>query len=574
MLKTKHIAMLLAVALMLSFIAGCGQTTPSPAPAATTTAAAAAEATTAAAEGAADADDDEGDANDADDAADATTAAAAATTAAAAATTTAAAATTAAATAGAADGLDPVVLTIYYLGDGSVDDQEVINVLNAKTSELINTTMDRKLISWADFNTRYPLVFASGEDFDMIFTSNWSFYAQMAMSGGFHEITMDLLAAHAPNLYEKVPEAAWRQARINGKIYMIPNTQEEFNTLGILIRGDLRKKYGMPELASLDDFEEYLDQIANNEAGMMAFDGGAEFDRWVNGTLWFYDLYNYRSSAVTGYSYKTTDTHPTLVKTIEIPEYKEYLAKMVDFNNRGYWSRSALNNEVRMDDAFINGRSGAALHNVGTMINAARRVQDNNPEWEPEIYDSTFNSPDAAIVRTSFLGNGMGVHARSNQLERSLMWLDLIRFDQECYDLMMNGIEGKHWIDAGPGLSDRGPNAGDYGSYSTWGFTTEEMKRRDINEWPNWHEIFTSFQRRTVDVAAPYFLFNDTDYKNEVAAMTELSQRYSQIFDFGFEPNWESAIWDVDALYESAGRAAVLEEVVKQMDVFLAEYYN
>ncbi len=463
-----------------------------------------------------------------------------------------------------------VKLTVYLLGDGTKDDEEVFAELNKRTAELINATFERKLITWADFNTKYPLVFASGEEFDLIFTSNWSFYTQQAVKGGFLELTDELLSTYAPNIAEGLPDAAWKQARIGGKIYMVPNTQKEYNHLGILIRGDLRKKHNVPEITSLEILEQYMDAVAQNETGILPMDGGSEFDKWVNSALWFTQPNGYAGATVPGYYYKLTEKDGKLIKWSDIPEYAAYLDRMADYNKRGFWSKNALNQQNRLDDNFKNGTSAMALHNIGTMIAAWRETNKNHPEWEAEVYDSMFGQ--YPTIRTTYLGNGMAVHAQSKNPERALMWLDTIRFDQQSYDLMMGGIEGKHWIDAGAGLSSPGPNSGDYGGFSNWGFTTEQFKRESTEQWPGYDELIKGYDSRMVDCPPFYFLFDDSQVKTETAAMTNLTLKYSKTLDFGFAPDWHKTMEEVDKQYDAAGRDKVKEQYEQQMTEFLASY--
>jgi len=471
---------------------------------------------------------------------------------------------------GQANTSQPVKLTIYFLGDGTKDDDAVFEKLNERTSQLINTTFDRKLLTWADYNTKYPLVFASGEDFDLIFTANWSFYAQQSVKDGFLELTDNLLSTYAPNIWKNVPEDAWKQARINGKVYMIPNTQKEYNNLGILIRGDLRKKYNIPEITSLDILEQYMDAIAKNETGILPLNGGAEFDKWTNNALWFTQPNGMVNSSIPGYAYYLNDPSGKLVKLADLPEYQAYLAKMVDYNNRGFWGKDALNQQNRLDDNFKNGMSAIALHNVGTMISAWQDTNKNHPEWDAEIYDSMFGT--YPTVRTSYLGNGMAVHATSKNPERSLMWLDTIRFDRDCYDLMMYGIEGSNWINAGDGVFTPGPNSADYGGFSNWGFTTEQMIRTSTDQWPGYKPLMDSYDAHAVNNPAFYFLFDDSDVKNETAAMTNITQKYGEMFDFGFDKNWQQTIQDVEKQYDNAGRQKAKDLYDQQLSAFLDEY--
>lgn len=464
---------------------------------------------------------------------------------------------------------EPVHLLNYYLGDGAKDNEEVFAAANELTAEKLGITVTNQYISWADFNTKYPLVFASGEDFDLIYTSSWSFYSQQAVKGGFYEITQEEMELYAPELNALVPEAAWKQAYIDGKVYMIPNVQEEYNHLGLLVRGDLRKKYQVPEITSLEIFEQYLDAVAQNEPTMIPLDGGAEFDKWTNMTLWLMQPCGW-ASGPDGYAYSLTDPTGELFKLSDTPEYQAFLARMVDYKERGFWSKNALNNTVTMTDGFINGKSASAMHNVGTVVSAKKEADKNHPEWEAEVYDSMFG--EYPTVRTSYLGNGMGIHATSKNPQTCLKWLNFTRTDRQMYDLYMYGIEGKHWINEGEGKMSSTASSADYGGYSNWGFTQESMRRVDVNEWEGVEQIKASYAERAVDNPCFYFLFDNSDVKNEIAAITNLNNKYTKMLDFGFDTDWEKTLADLDQQYEAAGREKVRELYEEQRKAYLDMY--
>ncbi|MCL2378124.1 MAG: ABC transporter substrate-binding protein [Defluviitaleaceae bacterium] len=468
-------------------------------------------------------------------------------------------------------GLEAVELIVYFLGDGAVDNNDVFALINEKTAELINTTISPLFISWADFDTRYPLVFASGEYFDLIYTSSWSFYADQAIRGGFYNLTDEMLNRYAPELMAMMPEAALREARINGNVYMLPNINDEWNHLGLLIRGDLRQAHNLPEITNLETLELYLRTIAEHETHMIPFDGGSDFDAWVVPTLWLYQPQGWVApDSLPGYAYSLTDYTGTLFNMFETPEYQAFLTQMREFNELGFWSRNALNNTIRSTDSFLAGRSGMAVHNIGTIASIWNEVLLNHPEWEPEVIDSMFN--EFPTIRTSFLGNGFGVRAISNHPERAVMYINLIRTNQELYDLMMLGIEGRHWVDAGPGLAGAGPNYGDFGGFSNWGFITQPLRRFSLDEWPGMEAVRRSYESRVVSNPAFYFLFDESDIRTEAASMSQIVERYFRMLDFGFDPDWENTIVSVSQQLDNAGRQQVLDEYRSQIVGFIEEF--
>jgi len=468
------------------------------------------------------------------------------------------------------DELEPVELIIYFIGDGAPDNDDVFAVLNARTSELINTTIRPLFISWADFGTRYPLVFASGEYFDMIFTAPWSYYVEQALRGGFYPLSMEMLNTYAPGLMAKMPDAAMRQARIGGTVYMVPNIQYEFGHLGLMIRGDLRRAHDIPEITSLDIFKDYLRAIAN-EPGIIPFDTGSEIDIWTIQELFLLtpNGWAYPSGDTPLYTYRLDDPTATLFNMSETQEWHDFMDLMVEFNELGMWRMDALTNPNSSIDNFLAGRSGTGIHNMGTVASAWQEAMTHFPEWEVEVVDATFGGP---TVMNSFISNGMGIRAISQHPERSLMWLNLIRTNQELYDLMMYGIEGRHWINEGPGAQSMGPDHGNYGGFSNWGFVTQTMRRLSVDEHPNLRTIEESRIARAIDAPARHFLFDGSELANETAAMNNLRLQYHYMLYLGFDADWEDTVASLNIRYDSLGRQDIVAEFRDQLAAFLYEY--
>ena len=466
-----------------------------------------------------------------------------------------------------ASGLEPVELLIYFLGDGAPDNDEVFELINERTSELINTTMRPMMISWADFATRYPLVFASGEYFDIIFTASWSFYADQAVRGGFYNLTMDMLEAYAPNIVDRMPAEAFQQARIGGNVYMVPNNQAGFNHAGIMIRGDLRRAHGIPEITSVDLFVDYLLAITD-EPGIIPLDAGSDFDAWAVFEIFLNQPQGWFSRPVPFYVFRMDDPTGQVFNMSDTQAYRDFLTLTRELNQAGVWRMDALTNPNSTVDNFMAGRSGSALHNMHTLSLAWQEAMEHFPEWEPELIDGTFGTP---TVRGSFLGNGFGIRAISQHPERSLMWLEAMRSDRELYDLIMYGIEGRHWIDEGNNQRSLGPDNANFGGFSNWAFTCDAMRRRATDEWPGQQAHDASMNARAIPSPAMHFLFDDVDLANEMAAMSNLSTTYDGMLLFGFDADWEATVARLNQQYDSLGRQEIVEEYMRQLREFLAD---
>ena len=85
---------------------------------------------------------------------------------------------------------EPVVLRMYLIGDRTPDFDQVYGEINRKLQENVNATLEVDFLSWSEHDTKYSLLFSSGEEFDLIFTATgWAHYSETANMGGFYEIT-------------------------------------------------------------------------------------------------------------------------------------------------------------------------------------------------------------------------------------------------------------------------------------------------------------------------------------------------------------------------------------------------
>ena len=171
------------------------------------------------------------------------------------------------------DTSEPMELKMYLIGDRTPDFDEVYGKINEILEEKLNCTLSVDFLSWGEHDTKYSLLFSGGEDFDLIFTaSSWGHYEQTVALGGFSELTEEDIQTYAPGIWDVVPEMAWDQAKIDGKVYMVPNYSNEFGQDVLAVRGDLMEEYGIDEIKDWDSLMTFYKACAEN--GMYASQGG------------------------------------------------------------------------------------------------------------------------------------------------------------------------------------------------------------------------------------------------------------------------------------------------------------
>src|SRR5690606_25618267 len=90
----------------------------------------------------------------------------------------------------------------------------------------------------------------------------------------FKELTRDMIETHMPDYVEYLSPEAYDQVKVNGKIFMIPYlNQQVVGHLLYYVRGDLREKYNIPPIQTMDDYLNYIKTVSANEKDIKAFDG-------------------------------------------------------------------------------------------------------------------------------------------------------------------------------------------------------------------------------------------------------------------------------------------------------------
>ncbi len=469
--------------------------------------------------------------------------------------------------------LKAVDLKMVLLGDAPTDQDVMLTELNKLIKRDLNATLSIEYLAWSDWEQKYSLILSSGEPIDLIYTSDWAKYAQEATKGAFVEITDEVLTKYMPVTKETQDPVAFEQAKINGKVYFVPKNSSAFNgEQAVLIRGDLREKYGMEPLKSLDDLREYLANVAKNEKGTGILPYAASQDNESFRILMQEQAIEVINVGFTDFQYHLADDANLTADKIEYkydsPSFVEYAKEMKTWADAGYWSKNAISNKTQPRDAFENGTSATLIWNVGTVSNSAATVTETHPDWKPEVYDVI---PDSAKRLGLYIADGMAVPVSSKNMERAFMLLDKLKNDREYYELIQMGIEGKHWIKIDEVNWKEGPEYDKFGTNANgqWGLNNKEFKRVKEGAFPAEAEFDAIWSTKVVHPVVETFVFDETNVKNELAALATLRTKYRPMISLGIVSDVEGTIKEWKDQADKAGLAKVQEEVKNQLAAYL-----
>ncbi|WP_310550631.1 ABC transporter substrate-binding protein [Paenibacillus glufosinatiresistens] len=479
-----------------------------------------------------------------------------------------AAATQTAGDTGTVDTSKPVTLKMIFVGPKPVDYDSVFGEINKKLKEKINATLDSEFLDWSDWAQKYPLKLAANEDFDLIYSANWAGYNDQALKGGFLELTEDMLKKYTPQTLASMPEVSWGQAKVQGKLYMVPQNRGESVEKLILYREDLRKKYNLPEINSPEAYANYLKTIAEKEKGVTPFTpetGDWKFHNLDRVLLLQQNEWNMLSFDLP-IAFKMDDPAGKIFNVYETPEFKDLVNYYKDLSDHNAWSKSALNSKLDHQQEFREGKTASITHNLGTLGSLITDMREKKTPYELALADVTPDKKKSVAISTQ---NGFSIHATSSNPERALMAIDLLQNDKELHDLVMYGISGVHYNAVGDNKYTNAEKNANYTGFSNWGFNSP--LNRDNATFPEEANALTAkWESGVYHYPLETFVFDNSSVKTEVANVGNVMLRYGIPLEYGMVKDVDKGLAELQKQAKAAGLDKIIAEVQRQIDEFLA----
>lgn len=460
-------------------------------------------------------------------------------------------------------------LKMVLLGERTPDFDEVYGEINKILEDKLNCSVSVDFLSWGEHDTKYSMKFSSQEDFDIIFTaSGWAHYEQTVALGGFYELTPEFIQTYAPDIWEVVPEIAWNQATIDGKIYMVPNLQSEFAQDICAVRGDLLEEFGMDGISGWDDLVKF--DLACAEHGIYTS---------ANPFAQFYQSQGMATvkGAPSGGElilYNTQDLDDlSFTYLLDWDGFTEYCKTVKELADAGAWSNDVLNSTEERQVPLMSGRAGMMCWGIDNCKGFADKTNAEHPDWNVTICDPLEDMPKRVNAYTN---NGVALNVFGKHQERAMMVINEFYTNPEVQDLSALGIEGKHWKAVGDDqftVIDES-NYGVDGNCN-WGWINEKIRRSE------YIEDKTPLDLKAEEMKAKWkenikaehlydgFSFDNTKVSTQVAAVEAAMGTYYAPLCNGLVDDVDKTLEEFRAAMESAGIRAILEELNAQAEAFV-----
>lgn len=462
---------------------------------------------------------------------------------------------------------------VYYLwGSEGVANQDILNAINAKLKADINAVLEIKYIDWPEVSTRYPLLFASGEQFDMSHASPNAAapYFTLAAQGALADIT-DLLDAATPTLKATIPESVWNGTKFNGRVYGVPTLYSEFTMYGYAYSRNLLQKYGLPAINSILTMEAYMDAVVKNET-YPPLNGQSEdavnlyhmmvalTDRWLESP----GLSNNQMYLVTTSPQNYRDIiHPAFTQ-----KFEDWAVRMHEWSARGYWQRDILSSQVGGKNQFNNGNSGGFIAHQPEWTGNYGSLLETMPGVESDFW--CFAETNNKIVRKMGVENNTVISVNSKNAVKTLQAIEKFMTDESYYRLIQYGIQGKQY-DIANGVVIRpstfNPDV-DGGGFSAWALRNDKFNIPMVSEDPRRYTLNAVWDKVAINNPYVGFSFNPSKVSAEISAITNVNSQLGIQIMLGKTNDPKEAVARYRAQLTQAGIERVIAEVKNQLANF------
>lgn len=448
---------------------------------------------------------------------------------------------------------DPYEIQWYLMVDAQNDVASVEEALNAYLKDKINATIKMNCLPSSQYTQKVGTMINAGEYFDLAFVARWALsYIDNSRSGAFFDMT-DYLDTYMKDVTETIGKDNLKYSYVDGHLYALPVYKEMATQYGWIYRKDIAEKYDidMTKYKSFKELEPVLKMVQEKEPDMKypidwAYGAGAPDSLVMSSNYIFID--------------GSHDNKPVNVYATD--EYKEAYEVARDFYNKGY---------IRPD--VLTATDQVARMNEGKTFVMMQPIK---PGKAQELFKGSkyeFDQAEITEPRIDYLagtGSMQAISATSKNPARVMRFLNLLNTDPYVKNLVIHGIEGKHYNKIDDKTVQPIEGSG-YSLYSnSWTIGNVFLDYLLPTDNPNKYEQLKAFNDRAKDSDVNAFLLKEITDSNRKQRRIEIDnavKNYAKQLSVG-AVDVEPTLNEFLDVLNKAG----LEDELKEIDKEYSEY--
>ena len=447
---------------------------------------------------------------------------------------------------------DSYEINWYLMADPQDDVHSVEAALNDYLKDKINATVKINCLSSSQYGQKMNTMVNANEYFDLAFVARWMLgYHQNARAGAFVKLD-DYLDTYLKDAVATYGDGALDYSRVDGDLYALPVNKEMTTQYGWIYRKDIADKYNidMNRYKSFESLEPVLKMIKENEPDM-----NYPMD-WTEGSAPF-SVYSWDENV----SRDGTYPDDKVLNIYSTPEFKKACETARDFYKKGYVRSDVLTATDQLQ-RMKEGKTFVMLQPVKP--GKAKEL------FKDSIYE--FGQTEVTKPLIDYLagtGSMQAISATSKNPARVARFLNLLNSDPYVKNLIVHGIEGKHYKKISDSIIEPIPNSG-YDLYQdSWSIGNVYLDYVTQYEDPDKLEKLKKFSDSGIDSRVNKYLAEENDDLEQFSEeIKQVNAKYKKQLVLGvIDP--DSTIKKFNDELKKAGIDEYIAESQKMYDEYL-----
>ncbi len=463
---------------------------------------------------------------------------------------------------------DPYEIQWYIKYSPQKDVDLVEEELNKYLKDKINATVNMVMLDPGQYNDKVSTMIKSGEYFDLAFASISALdYLSNSVSGAFAPLT-DYRNTYLKDIFDQLPQEMIDAATVNGEIYAVPTYKEIVTQQGWIYRKDIAEKYNidMSKYKTLEDFKPVAEMLKKNEPSI---DYPIDWDKTCYSISDMYNdpqlvcpLENLRVLGIEGKEQGGDSTKIILDKDKKNNNSKrEYEA------TRDYYKSGLVKGDVAtasdLQARFNAGKTFA--YYAGLKPGKAEEMQAQCPYPVAQA-----ETTDVYMDSLPGLGSLQVISTTSKNPERTARFLNLLNTDPVVKNLVVYGIEGKHYTKVNDNTVEPIANSGYSMAGNTWALGNVFIDYLKTTDDPEKLTKLKEFNEKGIVRDGTGFVFDSSAVSHLIPQITDAMKPYGNIGGYGsVDIDYDAEMDKYYAALEKTPIKQVQEEMQKQYDEFL-----
>ncbi len=463
---------------------------------------------------------------------------------------------------------DPYEIQWYIKYSPQKDVDLVEEELNKYLKDKINATVNMVMLDPGQYNDKVSTMIKSGEYFDLAFASISALdYLSNSVSGAFAPLT-DYKDTYLKDIFDQLPQEMIDAATVNGEIYAVPTYKEIVTQQGWIYRKDIAEKYNidMSKYKTLEDFKPVAEMLKKNEPSI---DYPIDWDKSCYSIS---DMYNdpqlvcpLENLRVLGIEGKEQGGDPT--KIILDKDKKNNNGKREYEATRDYYKSGLVKGDVAtasdLQARFNSGKTFAYFTGIKPGKAAELQSKCQYPIAQAEVSDVYMDSLPG-------LGSLQVISTKSKNPERTARFLNLLNTDPVVKNLVVYGIEGKHYTKVNDNTVELIANSGYSMAGNTWALGNVFIDYLKTTDDPEKLTKLKEFNEKGIVRDGTGFVFDSSTVSHLIPQITDAMKPYGNIGAYGsVDIDYDAEMDKYYAALEKTPIKQVQEEMQKQYDEFL-----